>query len=49
VQNPPLCALVGAVIGVGRATWFSSSGGLAEDLLKKFDQGLLQLEAGLPL
>ena len=42
-------ALVGAVMGVGLATWFSDAGALTDDYLTSLDRGLAQLEAGLPL
>jgi AcrR family transcriptional regulator len=42
-------ALVGAVLGVGMAAWFAVPGAPARDYLALMDEGLAQLEAGLPL
>jgi AcrR family transcriptional regulator len=41
--------LAGAVMGVGMAAWFTGGGALTADYLALMDEGLAQLEAGLPL
>jgi AcrR family transcriptional regulator len=41
-------ALVGAVVGVGIATWVNARGSQASDYLRRMDEGLAELEAGFP-
>jgi AcrR family transcriptional regulator len=41
--------LVGAVMGVGLAAWFSGRAERVEDFVESFDRALELLEAGLPL
>ncbi|HVS48577.1 MAG TPA: hypothetical protein VHJ99_06725, partial [Candidatus Dormibacteraeota bacterium] len=41
-------ALVGAVVGVGIATWVNVRGSQASDYLRRMDEGLAELEAGFP-
>jgi len=41
-------ALVGAVVGVGIAAWFNTSGTLASNYLQLMDRAFAQLEAGFP-
>jgi AcrR family transcriptional regulator len=41
-------ALVGAVVGVGIAAWFNTSGTLASNYLQLMDKAFAQLEAGFP-
>ena len=41
-------ALVGAVVGVGIASWVDAGGAQASDYLRQMDEGLAHLEAGFP-
>ena len=41
-------ALVGAVVGVGIATWVNARGSQASDYFPRMDEGLAELEAGFP-
>lgn len=48
-DDPAVCAVAGAVMGVGLSAMFAAAGNPKADLLSLLDEGLGHLEAGLPL